>query len=193
MATSKQIAANRRNAQESTGPKTAEGLEIVSRNALTHGLTAARAVVLPEEQEEFDRFAAALRDEWDPQSPLEHLYLDRMIQCAWRLKRTTPIETGVLLALVQQVAVTPVQNDPATLGRAYIKGNVVFASLSRHERHIERSLREAQHELELAKYTAVAQVSQFYARNLKKFPAPGTVPRRATSSGRTGNRDATEG
>ena len=64
MATLKQIAANRRNAQKSTGPKTPEGQKTVSRNAITHGLTAARAVVLPEEQQEFERFAEDILDEW---------------------------------------------------------------------------------------------------------------------------------
>ena len=175
MATSKQIAANRQNARRSTGPKTAEGRQIVSRNAITHGLTTARAVVLPEEQEDFDRFAAAMREEWDPQGPLERFHMDRMIQCAWRLKRMTRMETGVILALRHEVAGASTRDDPAVLGRAYLKGNGVLASLSRHERHIERSLREAQHELKLAFYTRVTQVSLFYGRNLKKFPAPGSI------------------
>jgi hypothetical protein len=39
MATAKQIAANRRNAQRSTGPRTAAGRSVSSRNALRHGLS----------------------------------------------------------------------------------------------------------------------------------------------------------
>ena len=39
MATAKQIAANRRNAQRSTGPRTAAGRSMSSRNALRHGLS----------------------------------------------------------------------------------------------------------------------------------------------------------
>jgi len=178
MATSKQIAANRRNAQKSTGPKTAEGRAIVSRNAITHGLTAARAVVLPEEQEEFDQFAAAMRYEWDPQSPLEQFYLERVIHCCWRLKRVTRMETSVFLALRQKEGVVSAQDDPAMLGRAYIEGHSVLTSLSRHERQIERSLRDAQHEIELALYVRATQVNPFYARNLKKFPASGVESRR---------------
>jgi hypothetical protein len=61
MSTRKQIEANRRNAQKSTGPKTMEGRTIISRNAITHGLTAALGVLLPEEQEEYNRFAAVMR------------------------------------------------------------------------------------------------------------------------------------
>src|SRR6516165_7024100 len=45
MATAKQIAANRRNAQRSTGPRTAAGRSVSSRNALRHGLS------LPQEKD----------------------------------------------------------------------------------------------------------------------------------------------
>ena len=42
MASERQIAANRRNAQRSTGPRTQVGKERVSRNAYRHGLRSAR-------------------------------------------------------------------------------------------------------------------------------------------------------
>src|SRR5947207_703029 len=45
MATARQIAANRRNAQRSTGPRSAAGKSISSRNALRHGLS------LPQEKD----------------------------------------------------------------------------------------------------------------------------------------------
>ncbi len=41
MVSEKQLAANRRNAQKSTGPRTAEGKTRVSMNAMKHGLSAA--------------------------------------------------------------------------------------------------------------------------------------------------------
>jgi len=40
MASTKRNEANRRNAQKSTGPKTAEGKAVVSQNATRHGLLA---------------------------------------------------------------------------------------------------------------------------------------------------------
>ena len=51
MATPAQMAANRMNAQRSTGPKTIEGKEAARRHALKHGLTGG-GVVLPGEDEQ---------------------------------------------------------------------------------------------------------------------------------------------
>jgi hypothetical protein len=172
MTTQKQIKANQRNAKKSTGPITDVGKLTVSRNATTHGLTAAR--VLPEEQEEFDRFAAALSYEWQPDGPLEQFHLERLIHCAWRLKRITDIETSVLFGMCQKEQ----RRDGETLGCAYIKASLVLNTVFRHERQIERSLREAQHELELLRYARVTQVEPFYARNLRKFsPQESTHPK----------------
>ena len=48
MASTKRNEANRRNAQKSTGPKTAEGKAITSQNAIRHGLLATE-ILLPDE------------------------------------------------------------------------------------------------------------------------------------------------
>ena len=56
MATPAQIAANRRNALKSTGPRTAAGKAASGRNALTHGLTARTAVVLDEDAGDYAEF-----------------------------------------------------------------------------------------------------------------------------------------
>ena len=126
--------------------------------------------MLPEEREDFDRFATALYYEWDPQYPWERFHLERMIHYAWRLKRITYIETSLLLDLCRKEGGT---DDPASLGRAFTRGTEALETLSRHERQIERSLREAQHELELLLYARTMDHNPFYVRNLKKFPAPG--------------------
>jgi hypothetical protein len=56
MATQKQILANRRNGQMSTGPRTAEGKSVCRLNALRHGLTGQIDVRIPEEQAAHDQF-----------------------------------------------------------------------------------------------------------------------------------------
>ncbi len=56
MSTEAQIAANRRNAEASTGPRTAEGKARVSRNSTTFGLYSAGDVVRPEEESLYQAF-----------------------------------------------------------------------------------------------------------------------------------------
>ncbi len=53
MTSQKQIEANRRNAQKSSGPKTAQGRSISRMNALKHGLLAEQVIVPGEDFEEF--------------------------------------------------------------------------------------------------------------------------------------------
>jgi hypothetical protein len=60
MATAAQIAANRRNALKSTGPRTAAGKAVSCRNALRHGMTARATVVLGEDPQDFQRFRSEL-------------------------------------------------------------------------------------------------------------------------------------
>jgi hypothetical protein len=56
MASTKQIAANRRNARKSTGPRTREG-ELQSRqNTVRHGLTAETVIAVLEDSEDYQRF-----------------------------------------------------------------------------------------------------------------------------------------
>jgi hypothetical protein len=59
--------ANRSNARKSTGPHTARGKAIVSRNAVTHGLTTRFGPVLEGENEvDYIEFADAMRRDLRP-------------------------------------------------------------------------------------------------------------------------------
>ena len=71
MATKRQIAANRRNARHSTGPKTLQGKATASMNALRHGLRARTMVVPGEHQEDFDQIHAGLQGLYQPENPAE--------------------------------------------------------------------------------------------------------------------------
>jgi hypothetical protein len=95
MASEKQIAANRRNALKSTGPKTPEGKAVVRLNALRHGLRA-RTVVLPgEKAEDFHQLCAGLEAEWQPQSCTEQLLVEQMAVAQWKLARVDACETAL--------------------------------------------------------------------------------------------------
>jgi hypothetical protein len=87
MATKKQIMANRANAQKSTGPKTAEGREVASRNAARHGLFAKDVVAAGEDRKLFDTLLGALIEEHQPGTMTEALIVERIALAFWREKR----------------------------------------------------------------------------------------------------------
>jgi len=100
--TAKQLAANRRNAQRSTGPRTLEGKAKSRWNALQHGLLA-KAVIPPslepyEPRADFDSLLAALREEFAPASAIEELLIERIATCYWRLARLLRAEAGAVAA-----------------------------------------------------------------------------------------------
>src|SRR5215468_6476875 len=95
MTTAKQQAANRQNAQKSTGPKTSEGKAMVALNAMKHGLLS-RQVRLPDEDEAaLVELGKRLRAHLQPVGELEVLLVDRIVTAAWRLRRVLAIETSL--------------------------------------------------------------------------------------------------
>ncbi len=66
MASDKQIAANTRNAQKSTGPKTLAGKRKCRRNALRHGLTAETVIDVFENVDDYQSFEAAILAHYAP-------------------------------------------------------------------------------------------------------------------------------
>jgi hypothetical protein len=95
MTTLKQIEANRRNAQKSTGPRTIEGKQHSRSNALRHGLTAETVIGVLESTEDYSTFEAALLTEYRVRSVIAHELVVRLASVLWRLRRATAIETGL--------------------------------------------------------------------------------------------------
>src|SRR5215831_2343504 len=95
MTSNLQIEANRRNARLSTGPRTAQGRRISSRNALKHGLTAQHVTVFDETEADFRRFHRQLMRVLCPVGAMEAQLAERAVICAWRLRRVYRIETGM--------------------------------------------------------------------------------------------------
>ena len=92
MTTSKQLVANRANAKNSTGPKTAAGKARSRMNACRHGLTAEDIVAPCESPERFEALRAALWEQFDPGPGLESVLVDRLVSCLWRLNRVPLME-----------------------------------------------------------------------------------------------------
>jgi hypothetical protein len=95
MTSFRQIDANRRNAQKSTGPNTEEGKERSRRNAVRHGLTAETVIGALEDADDYRAFEAAIISDYDAQSAVERELVLRLASLLWRLRRATTMETGL--------------------------------------------------------------------------------------------------
>src|SRR5579875_3694311 len=95
MPTPKQIAANRRNALKSTGPKSAETKAKVSQNARKHGLCC-QFSVLPEveHQEDFDAFLNKLIADEQPVGQAEIELVVKMAEHTWLAKRAVRMQNN---------------------------------------------------------------------------------------------------
>jgi hypothetical protein len=157
MATRKQVAANRRNAQRSTGPKTPEGKAAVRLNALKHGLCAEDAVVFGEDEEAFDDLRDSFLDHLQPVGPLEAALVRQIVTAQWRLARCRKLETGFFeLGLIDHKddleldynGLTSKDKLAHVFRRDACPTPSVLGALSRYEVRIERAFFRALHELQ---------------------------------------------
>lgn len=95
MASSRQIAANRKNARQSTGPRTIAGKMRSRTNAIKHGMTAA-VLHGVEDANEYRQFQLRMRRQYQPVRPTDEELIDRLCSLLWRLRRAAAIENGLL-------------------------------------------------------------------------------------------------
>lgn len=103
MTSFRQIEANRRNAQLSTGPITEDGKRKSRQNAVRHGLTAETIIDALEDAEDYAAFEMAVTSDYDAQSAVERELVLRLASLLWRLRRATAIETGLFKIQAQQL------------------------------------------------------------------------------------------
>jgi len=95
MATEKQIEANRRNAQKSTGPRTNSGKALAGRNSRKHG-TYEREPLLPgENSHNLDTLVEAYKQRFQPQNPIESDLVFQLAAIQYRLRRAMRLESSI--------------------------------------------------------------------------------------------------
>jgi len=153
MATEKQIEANKRNAQKSTGPTTEVGRAKSSRNALKHGLTAEQVTIKGEDPKQFEAFRDDILESLRPQGAIEEQLAERIVLCWWRLRRVSRMEADIVAEEHRDADEFNASSILAgsTRGAGFVAAKLIaepFQNLSRYETTIERSLHRALHELE---------------------------------------------
>jgi len=156
-----QLEANRRNAQQSTGPRTEAGKRTSSLNALRHGLTS-RIVVLPtEDLTAYKTFSEEFLADLAPETFSERQCAQTIIDTQWRLNRVRTIEDGMLglghFGPETQIDPGHPEIHAALTAAAVYRGHSqAFVNLSMHEQRLHRILRDATKSLEEMKTKRIA-------------------------------------
>jgi len=94
----KQLAANRKNAQQSTGPCTAQGKRTSSRNALKHAILSKDLIIQTgegrESKREFQELLFQLGEDLQPIGRAEESLVEIVASCDWRFRRALRAEAG---------------------------------------------------------------------------------------------------
>jgi hypothetical protein len=156
MATLKQTAANRANAQKSSGPRTPTGKALSRFNALKHGIYAVHQIMFDEKPEDLAELSAEYHEHHSPADSDQRFLVDTLVHNEWRLRRTRRVEaelwqTAYNTFLVKNIEVTLT----CTSGDAFATDSATFERLQRVvnscERVYHRALKELQRLQEVAR------------------------------------------
>ena len=87
----------RLNGAKSRGPKTPEGKEKSSQNAVTHGFTSQSLLVLAcESQSQFDEILNKMMEIYQPANAAEIDLVEEMVAARWRIRRMWGIQTSLM-------------------------------------------------------------------------------------------------
>src|SRR5437016_579420 len=90
--TEAQLAANRANAQKSTGPRTPEGKDISRLNAVRHGVTQQVMVMPAPQMEAYLVFNKQLHIAHAPANPIEGHLVQTIVDTQWRINLARTFE-----------------------------------------------------------------------------------------------------
>ena len=144
--TAPQLAANRANAQLSTGPQTSEGKSNSSRNSFRHGLTGKIHAASPEDQEAFQQHCALILEALAPVGTLEQEHAQAIAEDRWRLKRARALENAIFAQGIESQAsgdenAGPTEVDAAlAAGETWVQQARNLQLLTLYEQRINRAL-----------------------------------------------------
>jgi hypothetical protein len=150
VATDKQIAANRLNAQKSTGPITPEGRAAVRLNGVKHGLYAETLVLKGESESDFAALLESYEAEHAPATPTEEALVQQLVMATWRLRRLYHAEAGYYAHRMEDTADRSKDynlDHSGHVGLVVDWSNKTLDAFNRQQAHLERSFCRALREL----------------------------------------------
>ena len=112
MLSAAKLAANKTNAQLSTGPSSETGRATSSKNALKSGLFSNSDFVLPGEEPFYTELDESLRSDLASEGMLENHLVDEIRRAVWRMRRCGEVEAG--MAITCSETLTDAMQNEAT-------------------------------------------------------------------------------
>jgi hypothetical protein len=153
------LAANRRNALLSTGPRTREGKARSSKNATKYGLYAHDLYLIGEDKEEFIQFQTELLKDLNPRSVLELQLADQFIAASWKIKRIRHAEAELLSEASDRLLDEP--NPALAMIRLLDSDDKTLEKLHYMERRLENARSRALNQLRAAQKNSCTTVCEF--------------------------------
>ena len=178
--TEQQLAANRANAQHSTGPNTPGGKNRSSQNALRHGITAQTTILTDEDRIQHDEFCANMMADLAPVGSMETFLASSVAEEAWRLNHARA-QCGNIVAIghfdgtgdIYDAAEHPEVHTAITAARTTRDNAKTLELISLYETRIRKSFekylekleklqaeRKAKHEQELEEARKFFQMAE---------------------------------
>jgi hypothetical protein len=139
-----QLAANRANAQRSTGPVTEAGKQTVGHNALRHGLTGNVHAALPGEEDAMEIHCEGFRKSYAPVGKAEQELVRNLAENYWRLKRAHAMENALFAQVEREQTGAPAAEAQANAFIDPLKG---LQRIALYANRIQRSIEKAATEL----------------------------------------------
>jgi hypothetical protein len=147
MISEKQLAANRRNALRSAGPRTEEGKKTAALNARRHHLTGQVTTMTEVDRIMHDAFSASIVENLAPEGAMETQLAQRIATDSWRLNRISAVEDN-LFALGHNSKSDDIETDDPEIHAALTAAKVYTAEakqlqlLTLYEQRINRNIQK---------------------------------------------------
>jgi hypothetical protein len=147
--TLKQRAANRANAQNSTGPGATQGQAASRYNAAKHGIVAVHQIMFDESADDLAELAAEYHEHHSPANSKERFLVDTLVNNEWRLRRLRRVEAELWEHATNNFMAANTEVPACTSGDAFATDSATFERLQRVVNSCERAYHRALKELQL--------------------------------------------
>ena len=176
MSSLRQIEANRRNSQLSTGPRSPEGKAVSRFNALKTGINAKAQVIPGEDPAELESLAAEYHLQFQPAAALERFLVDALVSADWQLRRLRRVEAELWAYQISLKEKFGSLHENAPLGNVFDYSRDAFTRLQRRIDAAERSYYRALTQLQRLQREPACEDAPSLDPPDPQYPAPPQQP-----------------